>query len=218
MNFEDFKIKDFIKELASKEPIPGGGGVSALVGSLGVALGSMVGNLTLGKKKYEEVQEDIKNILDEASELQGELLSLIQKDADLFEPLSKAYGLPKDTDEEKQKRSMVLETALQNACSVPLEIMNKSLKAISLHEKLLTNGTRIAISDVGVGVLLCKSALMGASLNIFINTNLMKDKEYAEKINTQVNDLLIVGIKRADIVYQNVEIIIKQLDYKFTSA
>lgn len=210
MNFEDFTIKDFIQELASKEPIPGGGGVSALVGSLGVALGSMVGNLTLGKKKYEDVQEDIKSILEEASALQGELLSLIQKDAEVFEPLSKAYGLPKETDEEKQTRSMVLETALQDACSVPLEIMNKSLQAISLHEKLLTNGTRLEISDVGVGVLLCKSALMGASLNVFINTKLMKDKEYAEQINTQVNDLLIVGIKRADIVYQNVESMIKQ--------
>jgi len=210
LNFEDFTIKDFIQELASKEPIPGGGGVSALVGSLGVALGSMVGNLTLGKKKYEDVQEDIKSILEEASALQGELLSLIQKDAEVFEPLSKAYGLPKETDEEKQTRSMVLETALQDACSVPLEIMNKSLQAISLHEKLLTNGTRLEISDVGVGVLLCKSALMGASLNVFINTKLMKDKEYAEQINTQVNDLLIVGIKRADIVYQNVESMIKQ--------
>ncbi len=210
MNFEDFKIKDFIEVLSSKKPIPSGGGVSALVGSLGVALGSMVGNLTLGKKKYEDVQEDIKSILDEASVLQGELLSLIKKDAEVFEPLSKAYGLPKDTDEEKQKRNMVLETALRNACSVPLEIMNKSLQAISLHEKLLTNGTRIAISDVGVGVLLCKSALMGASLNVFINTKLMKDKEYAKKMNTQVNDLLIAGIKGADIVYQNVGSIIKQ--------
>lgn len=210
MNFEDFTIKDFIKETASKRPIPGGGGVSALVGSLGVALGSMVGNLTLGKKNYEEVQEDIKNILAEAAELQDELLSLIQKDAEVFEPLSKAYGLPKDTDEEKQKRAMVLETALRNACRIPLEIMNKALQAISLHEKLLTKGTRIAISDVGVGVLLCKSALMGAGLNVLINTKLMKDKEYAEKINAQIDDLLAVGIKRADTVYQKVESMISR--------
>lgn len=152
----------------------------------------------------------ISRTLDEASELQDELLSLIQKDAEVFEPLSKAYGLPKDTEEDKQRRDMVLETALKHACSIPLKIMEKSLTAISLHEKLLTKGSRIVISDVGVGVLLCKSALMGAGLNVFINTSLMKDKGYAEKINTQVNDWLIDGIKRADIVYHNVESIIRQ--------
>lgn len=205
MKFEDYSLKDFVTQLASKAPVPGGGGASALAGALGVALGSMVGNLTLGKKKYAAVQEDIEKILDRASGLQNELMSLVQKDAEVFEPLSKAYGLPKGTDKEKKERDLVLEKVLQNACSVPLEIMKKSLEAIALHEELVVKGTKLAVSDVGVGVLFCKSALMGAGLNVYINTSLMKDKEYAEKVNKYVKELISEGVARADEVYKQVE-------------
>lgn len=199
----------FIDVLASSAPVPGGGGAAAMVGALGVALGSMVGNLTLGKKKYEDVQADIKIILIKAEKLQKELLSLVEKDAEVFEPLSKAYGLPKNTEEEKKKRDEVMEEALRLACSVPMEIMEKAMEAIELHEELAEKGTRIAISDVGVGVLFCKSALMGASLNVFINTKLMKDKDYAAGINTKVEETLKTGAERADKVYKAVEAGIK---------
>ena len=196
---------EFAGMLASGAPVPGGGGASAMVGALGVALGSMVGNLTVGKKKYESVQEDIKAVLEKAKALQDELMALVEKDAEVFEPLSKAYGLPRNTEEEKKKREEVMEEALRLACSVPMEIMEKSLEAISLHEELAVKGTRLAISDVGVGVLFCKSALMGASLNVFINTKLMKDREYAVKINAEAGRMLEEGMKRADKVYADVE-------------
>jgi len=196
---------EFLNMLASGAPVPGGGGASAMVGALGMALGSMVGNLTLGKKKYEAVQEDIKTILAKAEALQKDLFALVEKDAEVFEPLSKAYGLPRSTEEEKKKRDEIMEGALRLACSVPLEIMEKSLEAIALHEELAVKGTRIAISDVGVGVLFCKSALMGASLNVFINTKMMKDREYAESINNRTEKMLAEGIERADRVYKEVE-------------
>jgi len=203
--FTEYSCKEFIDALASGAPVPGGGGASALVGALGTALGSMVGNLTLGKKKYEAVQDDIKAILEKAKSLQQELLSLVEKDAEVFEPLSKAYGLPKNTEEEKQKKEEILEEALRLACSVPVEIMEKAMEAIALHEELVHKGSKIAISDVGVGVLFCKSALMGASLNVFINTKLMKDRQYADEINAKADEMLKAGMKRADAVYMEVE-------------
>jgi methenyltetrahydrofolate cyclohydrolase len=206
----DESCKEFLAMLASGAPVPGGGGASAMVGALGTALGSMVGNLTLGKKKYESVQEDIAILLGKADTLQQSLISLVEEDAEVFEPLSKAYGLPKNTEEEKKKRDEIMEEALKLACSVPLKIMEKSLDAIALHEELAVKGTRIAVSDVGVGVLFCKSALMGASLNVYINTKLMKNKEYAAEINARAEKLLAEGIARADQVYSNVESGIKE--------
>lgn len=201
----DKSCKEFLGMLASGAPVPGGGGASAMVGALGTALGSMVGNLTLGKKKYEGVQEDIKFILEKAGSLQQSLISLVEEDAEVFEPLSKAYGLPKNTGEEKKKRDEIMEEALKLACSVPVKIMEKALEAIALHEELAVKGTRIAISDVGVGVLFCKSALMGASLNVYINTKLMKNREYASDINAKTEKMLAEGIAKADKVYADVE-------------
>lgn len=208
--FTEKSCKEFTALLSSSDPVPGGGGASAMAGALGIALGSMVGNLTLGKKKYENVQEEIKIILDKTAALQEELLALVEEDARVFEPLSKAYGLPKNTDEERHKRDEVMEEALKLASSVPIKIMEKAIEAISLHEELALTGTRLAISDIGVGVLFCKSSLMGASLNVFINTKLMRDREYAREINSKLEEMLKDGIERADRVYKQVEEIICQ--------
>ena len=192
---------EFINILSSKAPVPGGGGASALVGAVGTALGAMVGNLTLGKKKYADVQEDIKQLLIKAESLQNDMLELINKDALAIEPLSKAYGLPKDTPEQQQYKAEVMENALKVASSVPYEIMEKCMEAIDLHEEMAKKGTKIALSDVGVGVAFCKSALMGASLNIYINTGLMKDRNYAVELENKADALIEKGTKKADEVY-----------------
>jgi methenyltetrahydrofolate cyclohydrolase len=210
MDFSDHSVRDFVAELSSKAAVPGGGGASALAGALGAALGGMVGNLTLGKKKYEAVRGDIEIILAKASALRDDLVSLIQEDALVFEPLSKAYGLPKDSEWQKLERDTVLEAALRAACGVPLRIMEKSLEAIALHEELAEKGSRIAVSDVGVGVQLCKAALMGASLNVYINTGLMMDRPYAASTNAKADGLLESGTRRADIVYAKVEALLKR--------
>lgn len=205
----DKSCNEFLEVLSSAAPVPGGGGASALVGAMGVALGSMVANLTVGKKKYADVQEDISRILEKTEGLRKELALLVEKDAEVFEPLSKAYGLPGDTEEEKKYREETLESALKVASSAPYLIMEKAYEAMELHEELAKKGTRIAISDVGVGVLFCKSALLGASLNVYINTKLMKDRAYAEELNAKVESLLTKGTRKADSIYQDVEASLK---------
>jgi formiminotetrahydrofolate cyclodeaminase len=196
--------RDFAEVLSSAAPVPGGGGAAAVVGALGMALGSMVGNLTLGKKKYDAVQDDIKRILENAEKIRLDLLTLADKDAEVFRPLSEAYGLPRDTEEERMKRDAVMENALKQASGVPLNIMEKVMEAINLHEELADKGTRIAISDVGVGALFCKAALAGAALNVSINTKLMKDRACAEALNLRVEEMLKTGMDRAENIYREV--------------
>lgn len=200
MLFSDLSVRSFTDVLASNEPVPGGGGASALVGAIGTALASMVGNFTTGKKKYSEFEPDIQRILAQAQELRNALLLQIDEDARCFEPLSKAYGIPKDD----PRRDEVMENALRLACSAPLEIMKTAAKAIDLHAELAVKGSSLMLSDVGVGVLCCKSALMGASLNIFINSRLMKDTEYANNLKSETEALLSEYCALADRTYSAV--------------
>ena len=190
MGFSETSIKEFVSVLGSKAPVPGGGGASALVGAVGTALGTMVGALTTGKKKYADVEADIQRLIKDAEVLQQEFLHLIQRDAEVFEPLSRAYGLPKDTEEQKAEKARIMESALKEACSVPLDIMRKCAAAIKLHEEFAAKGSSLAISDAGVGVIFCKAALFGASLNVYINTAAMTDRNYAQKLNAETNALL----------------------------
>lgn len=190
MNLKEFSCTDFVEVLASKEAVPGGGGASALVAAVGTALGNMVGSLTVGKKKYADVQDEIIALKEKSDKLQSEFLKLIDEDAKMFEPLSKAYGLPKDTPEQKAYKEKVMESALKDACAVPLQIMEKCCEAIDVINEFAIKGTAIAISDAGVGVAFCRAALMGASLNVFINTKSMTDRDYAETINKKAEELL----------------------------
>lgn len=194
-------VKDFIQVLASNAPTPGGGGASALVGSIACALGNMVGNLTIGNKKYADVQEDIEKLLIQGTRLQNELLILIDKDAEGFEPLANAYSLPRKTDEEKMLRNKVMEEALYEACLVPLTIMETIYEVILLHEELSKKGTKIAISDVAAGVQLCRSSLYSASVNVFINVKSMKNPENVLELSLRTNNLLEKGIKKADAIF-----------------
>lgn len=196
------RIEEFTEVLASKSAIPGGGGASALTAALGIALGSMVGNLTVGKKKYKDVEEEIRRQMQQAEVLQRELLLFIDKDAEAFEPLSKAYGLPKETEEQLEYRNKVMEEALLKASLVPLQIMETVMKAIAVLEVMAEKGSRIAVSDAGVGVQFCRSALLGASMNVFINTKLMKDREKAAQLNQRCEELMEDGVKRADAVFE----------------
>ena len=204
MAFTQLSCEKFVEELASKAPVPGGGGASALVGAVGAALGNMVGSLTVGKKKYADVQEDILALKAKADKLQAELLNLVERDAEVFEPLSRAYGLPKDSPQELAERTKVMEAALKNACSVPLLIMGKCGEAVELHREFAAKGTALAISDVGVGVALCKAALQGASLNVFINTKAMTDRAEAERANARAEELLDKYTDLADEIYSAV--------------
>lgn len=195
---------DFIEALASKAAVPGGGGAAALAGAIGMALGSMVCNLTTGKKKYAQYEEAIQEILAKAAKLQEELLSMIDKDAEGFYPLSKAYGLPTSTEEEKQYKAEVMEKCLKTACEVPMNIVRLCYDSIKLHEDLVDKGSKLAISDVGCGVQCLRAAILSGQLNVIINVNSMKDREYAEKIEKECNQLVQDGVKICDEVYQKV--------------
>ncbi len=197
MRFEDKKINEFTEVLASKEPVPGGGGASALVGAIGMALGNMVGSLTTGKKKYADVEEDIQALMAEGESLRIEFLSMMDKDAEAFAPLAKAYGIPKDD----PSREEVMESALDVACQAPMDIMRTVCKALDIIEGFAAKGSALAISDAGVGAVCCKAALQGASLNVFINTKSMKDRAKAEALEAEANEMLDKYCKLADEIY-----------------
>lgn len=200
MSFVTVSCTEFVDALASKAAVPGGGGASALVGAIGTALGNMVGSLTVGKKKYADVEADIIALQAQATALQNELLHLVDQDAVVFEPLSKAYGIPKDD----PNRESIMEAALKDACSVPMDIMRACAKSIDVIAEFAAKGSALAISDAGVGVAFAKAALMGASLNVFINTKSMTDKAYASTIENEADGLLNKYCALADKIYQSV--------------
>lgn len=204
MNYEELSCNDFIHVLASNSPVPGGGGAAALVGAIGMALGNMVGSLTVGKKKYEAAEAEMIMLKEKADRLQQELLHLINKDAELFEPLSRAYRLPKDTEEEKALKAGIMEKALRDACTVPLAIMEKCCEAIDLLGDFTKKGSSLAVSDAGCGAACCRAALQSAGLNVFINTRLMADRSFADEINERANKLLDDYVKQADEIFMGI--------------
>ncbi len=205
MEFTKYSCEEFVDVLSTKAPVPGGGGASALVGALGCALGNMVGSLTVGKKKYADVEGDMIALKQKADVLQKDLLRLVEEDAKVFEPLSKAYGMPRETEEEKAEKERVMAIVLKDACSVPMEIMRKCCQAVELIEEFAQKGSVIALSDAGVGAAFCKAALLGASLNVFINTKSMTDREYAGRLNEEAKRMIEEYSVRADTVFNSVK-------------
>lgn len=198
------KTTEFLEVLSSADPVPGGGGASAAVGAFASALGMMVANLTVGKKKYADVEEEVKEVRTKLEVLRNALVELTDKDAEAFEPLSKAYGLPKETEEQRSEKERILEQALYDASIVPVDIMETVLEVMKLLETMGEKGSRIAISDVGVGILFAQAALEGASLNVFINTKLMKNRERAEELNRKTNAMIREGNSLKETIYAGV--------------
>ena len=200
MDILETNLSRFTELLASNAPVPGGGGASALVGAVGIALGDMVGELTVGKKKYADVEDEIKALMEKAQSLRVRLLACIEKDALAFEPLSRAYGIPKDD----PTRDEVMETCLRDAAAAPLEIFDLCCQAIALEKEFAEKGSKLVISDAATGVAFCRSAMYGAAVNVKVNTKLMKDREYAGKINAHIDEQLEHYRQIADQVYEGV--------------
>lgn len=184
------KTTDFLESLSSSQPVPGGGGACAAVGAFSSALGMMVANLTVGKKKYASVEAEIIEVRTKLERVRDQLAALTDRDAQAFAPLAKAYSLPKETKEQQEEKERVMEAALYEASIVPLEIMKTVFQAAELLEVLGEKGSRLALSDVGVGILFARAALEGASLNIYINTKMMKNRERAERLNQEADRLI----------------------------
>lgn len=185
---EQFAV-DFIGALSSNAPVPGGGGASATVGALAAALGMMVTNLTIGKKKYADYEEELIRCRSELEGLRDRLITLTDKDAEAFEPLSRAYSLTKDAPDYER----IMEEALLTASLAPLEIMDTALECAHVLEVLVEKGSRLAISDVGVGIYFAQAAIEGASLNVYINTKMMKDRTRAEALNDRADAIIREG-------------------------
>ena len=201
---ESMRIQEFLDVLSSKEPVPGGGGASALAGALGNALGQMVSNLTIGKKKYALVEDEIKELAERMKGIQGQFTQLADQDAKVFAPLAKCYSLPSDTEEEKAYKAEVMEARLLDASLVPMEIMEKAWEMLEIMDILADKGSRMAVSDVGVGVQFIRTALLGAVMNVYINTKSMKNREKAEEMNEKAERLIKEGTEAADRIYQKV--------------
>ncbi len=193
-------IDKFLAKLASSAPTPGGGGAAALCGALGIALGNMVGNLTLGKKKYAGVQEDIAALNAKAEALRAGFVALVDADAEAFAPLSRAYSIPRDD----PARDEIMEPALLKAAEAPLEIMRKCAEALELISGYAAKGSALAISDAGCAAALCGAAMESAALNVKINTKSMKNRAVADNINAEMNELLQKYFALSQEIYNDV--------------
>ena len=193
-------VRDFAEELASSSPVPGGGGASALVGALGIALGNMVGSLTVGKKAYADVEEEMRSLMARAQDLRLRLLDCIPKDAEAFEPLSRAYGIPKET----PGRDEIMERCLRAAAEVPMEIAELCCEAIDLLERFARKGSRLMTSDAATGAAACRGALQGAAMNVKVNTRLMKDRVYAAELDARVEARLQEWGRKAETLFDDI--------------
>lgn len=190
----------FVEMLASASPAPGGGGAAALVGALGTALGHMAANLTVGKAKYAQVQEQILEVNARCMLLEQELLDQVKADEQGFLPLAAAYRLPKDA----PGYDRFMDEAKQAACAVPLKIMELCAQALDCIAIVAEKGSRLAVSDAGSGAVCCKAAMQAASLTIFINTQSMKDRTAAQAIDRKVHAMLQTNCALADRIYQDI--------------
>lgn len=195
----------WLADLASSKPAPGGGGAAALVGAVGVSLGAMVGSLTIGKKKYIDVEDEMKELVERSKELSLKLQSMVKADAEAFLPLSDAYRMPSGAEEEKAAKDAAIQEALTGATEVPLNILILCAEAMELMVEFQKKGSRLALSDAGCGAAMCKAAMESAKLNVYINLKLMKDEEKVRQYQAKMNEAFIRGMALADQVYREVE-------------
>lgn len=193
--------RKFVEVLASDAPAPGGGGAAALVGAIGTALGNMVGSLTVGKKKYADVEAEIIALQGKCSALQEEFLDQVEADEKGFVPLARAYGIPKDD----PARAETLEKATVTACQVPVRIMELCCEAMEAIAVFAAKGSRLAVSDAGCAAVCVKAALQAASLNVFINTKTLKDRALAEEMNARCLGMLETYGAMADGIFETVK-------------
>lgn len=201
----DRSCNEFMDALASKEPVPGGGGASAYVAALGMALGNMVGSLTVGKKKYKDVEPEILELMKQGEGLMERLKELVSEDAVAFLPLSDAYRLPSGTEEEKTFKEAQIQKALPEAARVPMEIAKLSVEVIRLQQTFAEKGSVLAVSDAGCGTEFARAALKSARLNVLINLKLMVEGSLKDEMYREIDGYTKEGLQLADRIYDYVE-------------
>lgn len=201
---KDMKIKNFMDLLASKSATPGGGSVAALTGAMGAALLSMVGNLTIGKESYQDVEDEVKILLRKSETLRAALEELVEQDIEVFNQLMAVMKLPKTNEEEKENRKKQIQTALVDAAKVPLDIAHKCIDVIGVCQKMAERGNKNAISDVGVGVILAVAAFESAIINVRINLKSIKDEVIKTEIREEINNLIAISKEEKERVLETV--------------
>ncbi len=204
MDYKEQQIGIYLSELASKAPVPGGGGVSALAGALAAGLAQMVCSLTEGKKRYADVEQEIQRTAQALCDLRERLVGYMAEDAEAFKPLSRAYSLPKDTEELLRERERILEQCLQNAALPPLHICQAVSELVPLIKTAAEKGSRLAVSDAGCAAALGAAAIKAAALNVLVNTRLMKEREKASELETRLDVLLSETVPGLETIYRQV--------------
>lgn len=187
--FQDLTLKKFTDILASNEPMPGGGSVAALSGALSVSLLEMVTNLTIGKKKYAESEEEMKEIKKIAEDMKAKFLNDITRDSDSYKEVDDAFGLPKGTDEEKAKRKEAIQDGLKTAAKVPLEVAKDAYKIFDYAEKVVEKGNRSAVTDGLIATMMARNAVIGAMYNVKINLLSIKDEDFVKEYEKEIEKL-----------------------------
>ena len=201
MKLIEMKLKDFIEELSSDSPAPGGGSVAALAGALSSALSSMVCNLTIGKEKYKDVEYDMEKILDRVENIRGRFMELVDRDTEAFNRVMDAFKLPKNTEEEKKVRKEKIQEALKEAALVPLETARLCAEMIELCREIAEKGNKNSITDVGVSAIMAKAGLESAILNVKINLKSINDEKFIESLLYEI-----------DVLKNNIEEVMKDVE------
>ncbi|WP_427338221.1 cyclodeaminase/cyclohydrolase family protein [Caloranaerobacter sp. DY30410] len=186
---QDLNLKEFLEKTASKSPVPGGGSVAALSASLSASLIEMVGNLTIGKKGYEDVEDEMKEIVSICSKYREKFVNDIDRDSDAFNKVMAAFKLPKDTEEEKAARKKAIQESFKTAALVPLEVAEDAFKLLEFAAKVVEKGNKNAVTDGAVAAMMARTAVLSALYNVKINLGSIKDEEFVSKVSKQVESL-----------------------------
>lgn len=200
----DLTVKDFLNKLAGSDPVPGGGSVAALNGALASALAAMVANLTLGKKKYEEVQDLMQAIADEAEALMTDFVADVDRDSEAYDRVFACFKMPKETDEQKAARSVAIQEATRHAAQVPMDVARRACALMPRMTEVALKGNANAVTDACVAMMSARNAVLAALLNVRINLTSLKDKALAEAMQAEADELECKAIAQEQALLQHV--------------
>lgn len=202
---KEMYLKEFIDKTSSNDPVPGGGSIAALAGALSSALVEMVGHLTVGKKGYEDVQSEMEKIISSCNELKLEFIEDIDRDANSFDEVMKGFKMPKETDEDKAKRSKVIQEGYKKAASVPFSVAKNAYKVLEISESVVKSGNSNAVTDGLVACMMARTAVLGALYNVKINIGSIKDEEFVSNMKKEIKELEDKTVELEKKIMQSVE-------------
>lgn len=185
----DLTVKGFLDTTAGKDPVPGGGSISALTGSIAAALTEMVAGLTIGKKKYAAVEEQMTQLAGRVQEIRQQLILDVDRDSEAYNVVFEAFQMPKDTDEQKAARSAQIQEATKHAANVPMEVARRVYSLLSDIEEVVSNGNQNAVTDGCIAMMSARNAIIGALFNVRINLGSIKDEQYVADMTAEADRL-----------------------------